>query len=92
MRALYDPFLHGSGRHIGSDVWVLGPLDHYPYHHSHLISDLLLFGVLGMSCSSLSHIAAFVSQFVSPFSSTSSHHLSYPFSFSSILIDHRLAL
>ena len=40
MRALYDPFLHGSGRHIGSEVWVsftLGPLSRYPYHHSHLM-------------------------------------------------------
>ena len=37
MKALYDPFLHGSRRHIGSEVWVsftLGFLDHYPYHHS----------------------------------------------------------
>ena len=51
MRALYDPFLHGSRRHIGSEVWVsftLGPLDRYPYHNSHLISDLLRFGVLGV--------------------------------------------
>ena len=48
--------------------------------------------VLGMSFSSLSHIATFVSQLVSPFSSTSIHHLCYPFSFSSILIDRRLAL
>ena len=94
MRALYDPFLHGSGRHFGSEVWVsfeLGPLDRYPYHHLHLISDLLQFGVLGMSCSSLSHIATFVSQLVSPYASTSIHHLSYPFSFFSILIDRRLA-
>ena len=44
VRALYDPFLHGFGRHIGSEVWVsfaLGPLGRYPYHHSHLIGDLL---------------------------------------------------
>ena len=91
---MYDPFVHGSKRHIRSEVWVsiaLGPLDRYPYHHSHLISDLLQFGFLGMSCSSLSYIATFVSQLVSPFSSTSIHHLSYPFSFSCILIDRRLA-
>ena len=40
MRTLYDPLLHGSGRHIGSEVWVsfaLGPLGRYPYHHSHLM-------------------------------------------------------
>ena len=93
MRALYDPFLHGFGRYIRSEVWVsfaLGPLGRYPYHHSHLISDLLRFSVLGMSCSSLSHIATFVSQLVSAFSSTSIQHLSYLFSFSSILIDRRL--
>ena len=37
MRALYNPFFHGSGRHIRSEVWVsfaLGSLDHYLYHHS----------------------------------------------------------
>ena len=37
VRALYNPFLHGSGRHIGSEVWVsfaLGSLDHHLYHYS----------------------------------------------------------
>ena len=37
MRALYDPFLHGSGRHVRSEEWVslaLGRLDHYLHHHS----------------------------------------------------------
>ena len=62
MRALYDPFLHGSKRHIGSEFFVsfaLGPLDCHPYHHSHLISDLLQFGILGMSvrhCHILLHL------------------------------------
>ena len=62
MRALYDPFLHGSKRHIGSEVFVsfaLGPLDCHPYHHSHLISDLLQFDILGMSvrhCHILLHL------------------------------------
>ena len=52
-RALYDHFLHGFERHIGSEVWVPfapGPLDLYPYHHSHRISGLLRFGFMGMSC------------------------------------------
>ena len=50
MRALYNPFLHGSGRHIGSEVWVsfaLGSLDHYLYHHScHIVTcfDLAFMG------------------------------------------------
>ena len=52
-------------------------------------SDLLWFGVLRMSCSSLSHIAIFVSQLVSPFSSTPIHHSSCPFSSASILVDRR---
>ena len=37
MRTFYDHFLHGFGKHIGSEVWVsftLGSLDHYLYHHS----------------------------------------------------------
>ena len=37
VRALYHPFFHGSGRHIGSEVWVsfaLGSSDYYLYHHS----------------------------------------------------------
>ena len=94
MRALYGPFLHGFKRYIRSEVWVsfaLGPLGRYPYHHSHLISDLLQFSVQGMSCSSLSHISTFVSHLVSPFFSTSIQHFLYLFSFSSILIDRRVA-
>ena len=55
-------------------------------------SDLLRSDILGMSCSSLSHIATFLSQLYHPFSTTSIHHLSYPFSSSSILIERRLAL
>ena len=81
MRALYDPFLHGSKRHIGSEVWVsfgLGPLGRYPYHHSHLIIDLLLFGILGMSGSLSSHIATLVSHLVSLLSSTSLFIFFYP--------------
>ena len=42
-------------------------------------SDLLRLGALGMSCSSLSHIATLLSQLVSSFSSTPIHHSSYPF-------------
>ena len=54
-------------------------------------SDLLWFGVHGMSCSSLSHIATFLSQLVSSFSSAHIHHSSYPFSSSFTLVDRRLA-
>ena len=55
-------------------------------------NDLLRSGVLGMSCSTLSHITTFLSQLVRPFSTTSIHHFSYPFSSSSILIERVLAL
>ena len=82
MRALYDPFLHGSGRHFGSEVWVsfeLGQLDRYPYHHSHLIIDLLRFGILGMSGLSSSLIATLVSHIVSLLSSTSLFIFFYPY-------------
>ena len=54
-------------------------------------SDLLRFGIHVMSCSSLSHIATLLSQFVSSFSSTPIHHSSYPFLSSFTLIDRRLA-
>ena len=54
-------------------------------------SDLLRFGILRMSCSSLSHIAILLSQLVSSFSSRPIHHSSYPFSSSFTLVDHRLA-
>ena len=54
-------------------------------------SDLLRFGIHGMCCSSLSHIATLLSHFVSSFSSTPIHHLSYPFLSSFTLIDRRLA-
>ena len=72
------------------------PLHQVPWIFIHITIPILLvtyfdFLFLGMSCSSLPHISTFVSQLVSPFSSTSIHHLSYPFSFSSILIDHCLA-
>ena len=72
------------------------PLHQVPWIFIHITIPILLvtcfeFSFLGMSCSSLSHIATFVSQVVSQFSSTSIHHLSYHFSFSSILIDRCLA-
>ena len=71
------------------------PLHQVPWIFIHITIPILSvtcfdLSFLGMSCSSLSHIATFVSQLVSPFSSTSIHRLSYPFSFSSILIDHHL--
>ena len=50
MRALYDPFLHGYGRHVGSEDWVsitLGPLDHYLHHHSHPIVACFDLSLLG---------------------------------------------
>ena len=81
VRALYDPFLHGSGRHFGSEVWVsfeLGQLDHYPYHHSHLIIDLPQFGIFGMSGSSSSLITTLVSYLVFLLSSTSLFIFFYP--------------
>ena len=81
MKAFYDPFLHGSGRHFGSEVLVsfeLGQLDHYPYHHSHLIIDLPRFGILGMSGSSSSLIATLVSHLVFIPSSTSLFIFFYP--------------
>ena len=53
--------------------------------------DLPRFGVLRMSCLSLSHIATFVSQLVSLFSSTCIYYFSYPFSFFSMLINRCLA-
>ena len=87
MRALYDPFLHGSGRLFRNEVWFsfkLGQLDRYLYHHSYLIIDLLQFGILEMSGSSSSLIATLVSHLVSLLSSTSLF-------ISSILIDRRLA-
>ena len=54
-------------------------------------NDLLRFGVHGMSCSSLSHIATLLSQLVSSFSCTPIHHSSDPFSSSFTLVDHCLA-
>ena len=54
-------------------------------------SDLLRFGVHGMSHSSLSHIATLLSQLVSSFYSIPIHHSSYPFLSSFTLVNHRLA-
>ena len=90
MRALYDPFLHGSERHFGSVVWVsfeLGQLDRYPYHHSHFIIDLPRFGILGMSGSSSSLIATLVSHLVSLLSSTSLFIFFYPHQLSSCFMN-----
>ena len=50
MRALYDLFLHGSGRYVGSEDWVslaLGSLDHYLHHHSHPIVACFDLSLLG---------------------------------------------
>ena len=94
MRALYDPFLHGYRRHIGSEEWVslaLGPLDHYLHHHSRPIVayfDLSLLGWVVHRYHTLSH---FLSLLFSLFSSVLLHHSFYPFSFSSTLVDHHFA-
>ena len=62
MRALYDPFLCGSGWHLGSEVWVsfaLGLLDHYLHHHSNNIVtcfDLAFLEWVVRHCHTLLHL------------------------------------
>ena len=50
MRTLYDPFMHGSRRYIGSEDWVslaLGSLDHYLHHYSRPIVACFDLSLLG---------------------------------------------
>ena len=62
MRAQYDPFLHGSRRYVGSEDWIslalrsLGSLSTSPFLS---YSGLLWLVIIGMSCSSSSHVATF---------------------------------
>ena len=62
VRALYGPSHHGSGWHIGSEVWVsfaLGLLDHYLHHRSHHIVtcfDLAFLRWVVRHCHTLLHL------------------------------------
>ena len=90
MRALYDLFLHGSGRYVGSEDWVLvvlGPLDHYLRQHSHPIVACFNLSSLELVVRHSHVMLCFLSQLFSLFSSTLLHHSSYPFLFSSTLVD-----
>ena len=67
-------------------------LDHYLHHHSRLIVtcfDLTFLGQVVRRCHTLQHL--YPSLFLFFFFALSIHHFSYPFQFSSTLIDRRLA-
>ena len=84
VRALYDLFLHGSGRYVGSKDWVslvLGLLDHYLHHHSHPTVACFDLSLLGWVVHRYHTLPCFLSRLFSLFSSAFLHHLSHPFAF-----------
>ena len=84
VRELYDLFLHGSGRYVGSEDWVplvLGPLDHYLHHHSSPTVACFDLSSLGWVVHHFHMLPCFLSRLFSLFSSVPLHHSSCPFSF-----------